>query len=76
MSISCKTSEKEGKETILSKFMLNKIFDNFKLVVIYAFFPPLDLVKFYPSLTFPSFETNLNSLSSTEEYRYYIMSQS
>ena len=29
------------------------------------FFPPLDLVKFYPSLPFPPFDTHFNPLSST-----------
>ena len=35
------------------------------------FSPPLDLVKFYPSLPFPPFETHFNPLSSTAVYKSF-----
>ena len=41
---------------------------DFKLFKFTLFFPPLDLVKFHPSLPFPPFETHVNPLSSTDQH--------
>ena len=42
---------------------------DFKQFEFTHFFPPLDLVKFYPSLLFPPFETRFNPSSSTEKHK-------
>ena len=67
MSISCNTSQK-AKYFFL--FFINLCFThfcrNFKLFEFTRFFPPFDLVKYYPFLPFPPFETHFNPLSSTD----------
>ena len=47
------------------KFMIYAVLSQFQV----AFFPPLCLVKLYPSLPFPPFKTHVNLLSSTAMHR-------
>ena len=70
MEIPCNTSQKEGF------FLCGKILDLRSLCGFQTccnlrlFCPPLDMVKFYPSLQSPPFETHFNPLSSTA-WRYH-----
>ena len=65
MEILCNTPQNEGKD------LFGKIYDKGSFVPISnlseftRYFPPLDLVKFFPSLPSPPFETHFNPLSST-----------
>ena len=62
----CNTLQKKGNLFLLKKSMIYTVFSKFQTCHNLHFFPPpLDLVKFYPSIPSPPFETHFNPFSST-----------
>ena len=69
MYISCNASQTEEKERILVKFIVYAFFFSIlNLSYFTRFFPPFDLVKFYPFLPSTPFETHFNPFVNTGNY--------
>ena len=65
MKILCNIHQKEGKDFLGEIYDLRSFVPISNLSEFTHYFPPLNLVKFNPSLPSPPFETHFNSLSST-----------